>query len=94
MEDQNNHVHSDGCVCNADMSSKMDKYKMYRHHLAMKFIVGCIFIFMAFWFGVQMGEIKGALGLSPYHHAQTMMGEYQGGMQNPMMYNGAQNLNY
>ena len=77
MEEKNQAMHSDGCVCN---SEKMMAHK-HKHHL-LKLAVGIIFLFMAFWIGVQLGEIKGALGLS------EMQGYHGRTMQPQMMYGG------
>ena len=54
----------------------MDKH--YHRHTFMKFVVVCIFMFMAFWLGVQLGEVRGALGFTP-------MSARYGGMNHGMM---------
>ena len=49
----------------------------HHHHryILLKFVVVCIFLFIAFWYGVQIGEIKGALGMTPFgsHERGGMM---------------------
>lgn len=88
MEEKNSATHSDGCVCD---SGKMLAHK--RKHYLLKLAVGCIFLFMAFWIGVQMGEIKGALGITPeyrtmqYRRVNTMQGNM---MQAPVYGSGMQ----
>jgi predicted phage tail protein len=88
MEDKNAAMHSDGCVCS---SEKTMAYK-HKHHM-LKFVVGAIFMFMAFWIGVQLGEIKGAVGaghdfrsMRVQQQPQMMYGTYgtQGMMQQGM----------
>jgi hypothetical protein len=88
MMEENKAMHSDGCTCD---SGKMMHFK-HKHYM-LKFVVGMILLFMAFWIGVQMGEIKGALGMTPQYRSmmyqrggmmQTTTGlpvQYQNGMQ-------------
>jgi hypothetical protein len=78
---EENKMHGGTCNCNGCTDGGMMGHigRKNRHRL-LKFVVVLIFMFMAFCLGVQFGEIKGALGITPFSHYR---GEQQ---QMKMMY--------
>lgn len=77
-----------GNCCNSgDMMGHLGNKNRYK---LLKFVVILILMFMAFYIGVQFGEIKGGLGLGSHGKYQKMMRTNYMDKQ-PMMY-GAENI--
>lgn len=78
-------MHGNGCTCNS--GDMMGHIGHKNRHKLLKFVVIAIFMFMSFSIGVHFGEIKGALGITPFSYERSMRGNY--GAQN-MMYGNPQ----
>ncbi len=57
-------IHGNGCTCNS--GDMMGHIGHKNRHKLLKFVVIVIFMFMSFSIGVHFGEIKGALGITPF----------------------------
>lgn len=78
-------MHGSTCACNGcGGNGMMEHIGRKNRHKLLKFVVIMIFMFMAFCIGVQFGEIKGALGITPFSHSKQMMRSNYSGTQ--MMY--------
>ena len=77
MEDK---MHGGTCGCGCGEENMMGHIGRKNRHKLLKFVVIVIFMFMAFSIGVQFGEIKGALGITPFSRYRAMQ-------QQNMMYN-------
>jgi hypothetical protein len=66
------------CGCESGMMGHIGRKNRYK---LLKAVVFFIFMFMAFSVGVHLGQIKGALGISPfpryYNNYMPMRGGYQ-----------------
>ncbi len=65
-------MHGNGCTCNS--GDMMGHIGHKNRHKLLKFVVIVIFMFMSFSIGVHFGEIKGALGITPFSQYKQMHG--------------------
>ena len=77
-ENKNGGTCSCAGTCNHGDHGMMEYVGKKNRHKLLKFVVVLIFMFMSFSFGIQIGEIKGALGITPWSHKyQPMMNQSQ-----------------
>ncbi len=77
-------MHGNGCTCSS--GDMMGHIGHKNRHKLLKFVVVLIFMFMSFSLGVHFGEIKGALGITPFTQYRTLHTNGAGNM----MYSGQQ----
>ena len=74
MDEQKRMEHDKMCICGWHVG-----------HRAFRIVLGFIIILLAFWFGVKVGELRGAYGFGGMRFHRGFYGSYYGPM---MMYGG------
>ena len=57
-------------VCNCPMCRGMGRYG--HGHWVLRWLLGLVILFLVFWFGVKIGELKSGFGYGYEHHGMMM----------------------